>query len=142
MHSMVASFYGGYDLVARAHSARRRLSPLVLWVAVAVLVLLAFVAADAGAFEALPVAVHVTAVEWYPGTELLTCTGGFSLHSSQSVTLTLTCNFICYEISSATVSALFHLAGFVVTYSPIQYVNATVTAPSSAYTGPLVITLS
>ncbi|HLM90712.1 MAG TPA: hypothetical protein VK424_01470 [Thermoplasmata archaeon] len=140
MHSTVASFYGGYDLVVHARPTHRRVRPVFVLLAVAALVLLVFIAADVSAFQALPVAVHVTAVEWFAGTELLTSTGGFTMPSSQSVTLTLTCNFICYEITSATVSAPFHLAGFVVNYAPIQYVN--VTAPSGSFTGPLVITLS
>jgi len=142
VHSSVASFYGGYDLVPRVHSHPRRLSPVILLVAMAVLVLLVFVAADVSAFQALPVPVRVTSVEWLAGSELLATAGGFSMHTSQSVTLSLSCDSLCYAITSGAVRAPFHLAGFVVTYAPSQFVNVTVVAPSSAYTGAVVITLS
>lgn len=138
----MASFYGGYDLVERARPIQHKWSPILLLVAVTALVLLVFIAADVSAIAALPVAVHVSVVEWYAGIELLTTAPGFTMHSSQTVTLSLTCNFICYEITGATVNAPFHLTGFEVAYAPIQYVNASVTAPSSTYSGPLAITLT
>ena len=142
MHSSVASFYGGYDQVECPRPVRRQLSSVVLLIVVAAVVLLGFVAADVSAFQRIPVAVHVTEVAWYAGPELLTTASGFTMHSSQSVTLTLTCNAVCYEITHGSVNAPFQLTGFTVTYAPIQYVNATIVAPTSAYTGPVVITLS
>lgn len=142
MHDAVASFYGGYDQVLRTPRVRRHINLVVLLLAVAVVILIGFIAADVLAFQSIPAKIQVTSVEWYAGTQLLTTTQGFAMHATQAVTLTLSCNFICYEFGGATANAPFQVTGFAVSYSPIEFVNVTVVAPSSAYSGPLMIVLT
>jgi len=142
MYDSVATFYGGYDSVRYLRRPSVRFSRNALILAVAGVVLLGFVAADVGAFANLPVSVQVTGVSWYAEGELLTTSGGFTLHSSQSTTLVLTCDTICWAVDGASVSAPFHLVGLTVIDQPVQYVNVTVQAPSTAYHGGLTIDLA
>jgi hypothetical protein len=140
-HDPFASFYGGYDVVARARGARRHVGIAKVLLVGAIIVLLGFILADVAAFRAIPARVEVTGVEWYVGGEPLTNASGFTLHASQSIQLTLTCSFVCYEFVGATASAPFQVTSFHVVYQPIQFVNVTVAAPSAAYDGPLAINL-
>jgi hypothetical protein len=142
MHSAAATFYGAYDQVATTRAPRVRIPAWVFGIGVGVLVLLGFVAADVGAFEAIPAKVTVTAVNWFAGSQLLATSPGFTLHSTQTTSLSLTCNLICYRFSAAAVNAPFQVVAFSVVDQPIQFANVTVQAPSSAYSGPLNITLS
>jgi hypothetical protein len=142
MRDSVASFYGGYDLELRTSPVQRHIGLPVILLIVALLVLVGFVGADVAAYQGIPPSVQVTAVDWYADSQLLASTGGFSLHGSESVTLSLMCSTVCYAIGGATVSAPFHLTGFLVSYSPDQYTNVTVTAPANSYHGPLSITLT
>ena len=138
----MASFYGGYDQAGYIRRAPTRISGKLVAIAIATIALLAFVAADVAALESPPVVVKVTVVNWNVESFPLTTAGGFAMHPSQSVSLTLTCSSYCYRFSdSASVSAPFKLVSFSVVYAPIQYTNATVQAPSSGYDGPLTITL-
>jgi len=106
------------------------------------LVLIGFVAADVALLsQAPPAPVNVTVVEWFVPGAPLTTASGFSMHSSQQVTLTLTCSSLCYRVNGATVYAPFTLAGFSVAYHPDQYINVTVQSPSTAYSGPIAIEL-
>jgi len=119
------------------------ISGKALLVVIACLVLVGFVAADAAALVRAPAAtVNVTAVEWFIPGALLTTTAGFSMHSSQQVTLTLTCSSVCFRFSGATVYAPFTLVAYSVVYHPVQYANVTVESPSSAYIGPIAIELN
>lgn len=142
MHDSVATFYGAYDQVGLRRLQRTRTPWVAVVLVLAVLVLIGFVAADVAAYDAGAVTVRVTSVSWYAEGGLLTTSPGFSLHGSQAVTLTLTCNFICYQLSGASVNAPFQLVSFSVTNQPIQYANVTVQAPATSYDGPLTITLS
>lgn len=109
--------------------------------AVAVGLLAVFVVADVGAYMTDEGTSHVTAVSWYAEGVFLSSSGGFAVHASKTLTLTITCDFICYNFNSASVSAPFHLVSFSVVNQPIQYTNVTIRAPASGYTGPLSITL-
>jgi hypothetical protein len=93
-------------------------------------------------YESQPSTVQVTAVEWFIPGESLATTSGFSMHSSERVTLSLTCNSICFRFNGATVETPFTLVNFVVSDDPIQYVNVTVQSPPTAYSGPIAIVLS
>jgi hypothetical protein len=140
-HDLVASFYGGYDQVGVGRPTRLHLPRMTVMVAIAVLLLRVFIAADVSAFESLPVNVQVTSVSWYAEGSLLTTSGGFSLHGAQTTTLTLTCSSVCYRIDGATASSPFSVLNVQVSYTPDQHTNVTVRAPSSPYDGTLVITL-
>jgi len=142
MHDAVATFFGGYETagIGRRRPLRVRWVPVAL--GVAVICLFAFVAADVSAYTSSTVAVNVTSVSWYAEGMLLTTVAGFSLHTSQTTTLTLSCDSICYRFNGATVSAPFTFVSFSVVNEPVQYTNVTVRAPSSAYVGPVTISLT
>ena len=120
---------------------RPLVSGKIILVVVAAVLLLALVGADVTALANRPVMVRITSVSWYAGGSLLTSSSGFSIQASQRTTLTLTCSTVCMGIFTATVGRPFLFLGFTVAYHPIQFVNVTVLAPSSAYSGPLAITL-
>ena len=141
MHDTVATFYGGYDQVGVTRAHRLRIPRMVLIIGVALLVLLILVAADVSAYTSRPATVRVSVVDWYLGSELLTTSAGFTLHASDVVTVSLSCDSICYNFNRATVNSPFQLVSFALTNSPIQYTNVTVKAPASGYDGPLAITL-
>jgi hypothetical protein len=105
-------------------------------------VLVLLVVVDVRAFQSIPSTVHVTAVQWYAGSEPLTTAQGFTLRGLESVTLTLSCDQICYTFAGASVAPPFHLVGFVLSNQTTVYSNVTVQAPSTAYTGPVSITLT
>lgn len=141
MHDSVATFYGGYDQIGIGRSNPLRISRVGLVVAVAAGVLLILIAADVAAYSSVSATIRVTSVSWYAEGELLTTDPGFSAHASQAVQLSLTCDSICFRVNGASVSAPFSLSTFSVVNQPVQYVNLTVTAPSTGYSGPLTITL-
>ena len=142
MQDAMATFYGGYDQVRSIQPSRVHISTKVMAVGVAALVLVVFITADVSAFETRPAVVQVTVVNWDVENSLLTTSAGFTLHGSQTVTLSLTCSTVCFRFNgAATVSSPFTLLGFTVAYAPIQYANATVQAPSSGYSGPMTIDL-
>ena len=142
MHDSVATFYGAYDQVELRRLPRMRIPWILVGLGLAALVLVVLVAADVAAFDTGTVTVEVTSVSWYAEGGLLTTSGGFSMHASQVVRLTLTCSFICYRLDGATVNAPFQLVSFSITDQPIQYANVSVQAPASSYDGPLTITLA
>lgn len=114
--------------------------PLVVGVVLGVL--LVFVSADVAICESQPPTVRVTAVERFiPGAPLTTATG-FTMHSSEWVTLALTCSTVCFRISGATVESPFTLVSFSVAYHPDQCTNVTVQSRSTSYTGPIAIELN
>jgi len=114
----------------------------VVLLAAACLVLVGFVASDVSLYSSPPATVQVTAVEWFiPGAPLAT-TAGFTMHGSEAVTVTLSCNSVCFRFSGATVESPFTLVSFSVVYHPDQYTNVTVQSPSSDYTGPIAIELN
>jgi len=141
MHDSVATFYGGYDQVGLFRRAPARIPLRLVALGCAALALVSFVAADVSAYESRPALVGVTVVNWDVGNQLLTTSGGFTLHGSQSTALSLSCSSLCFLITGATVSPPFVLTGFTTTNHPIQYTNVTVQAPNSAYNGPMTITL-
>jgi hypothetical protein len=142
-HDLVASFYGGYDQVGLVRARRWRIPRLTLLMAVAAILLIVFVAADVAAYENLPgnVDVNVTSVSWVSEGSVLTTSGGFALHGSERTTLSLSCSTVCIRFDGATASAPFSVVTFHLSYDPDQYTNVTVQAPTSAYNGPLTITL-
>lgn len=141
-HDPVAVFYGGYDQVALRSSARRAFPKTAVAIGVALVALVVLVAADASAYAAIPPVVRVTSVDWYSGGVLLTTSAGFTLRASQETVFPLVCEVSCVAWAGASVSAPFVLVGFSVTDSFVQYTNLTVRAPSTAYDGPLAITLT
>ncbi|HXW67593.1 MAG TPA: hypothetical protein VEL82_06955 [Thermoplasmata archaeon] len=142
MHDSVATFYGGYDQLGLGRLPRLRVPRVALAVGVAVVVLVVLIAADVGAIDGRTASVEVSSVSWYADTELLTTEPGFSTHGSSAVALSLSCDLICYRFDGVSVSAPFSLVSSSITEQPIQYVNVTVRAPASAFSGPLAITLS
>lgn len=141
MHDSVASFYGGYDQTSLPQLPRLRVSRLWLAVAVALVVLLFFVAADVAALTTPPVKVQVTAVNWVVEGSTIASTAGFTVHGSQKFLLTETCQIFCYNFKGAAVSAPFQLVALSIVNQPAQFTNLTIQAPSSAYVGPLTVTL-
>jgi hypothetical protein len=138
----VASFYGGYEPVRAYRAPSIRIPRTTLLIGVAVVALLVFVVADVYAFEGLAVPVRVTAVDWqFEGTELAT-SPGFTAHAGQVVSVSLVCSTICYRFASASVNAPFTLVAWSLSYHPDQYTNVTVRAPTSAYDGPLTVSLA
>ena len=141
MHDSVATFYGGYDQAGLGRLPRLKISRIVLAMAVALLLLVVFVAADVAAIEAFPASVHVTEVNWFIGNQSIANISGFAAHSSQTFVLTETCELFCFNFNGATVSAPFQLVHVSIVNEPIQYTNLTIQAPASAYSGPLAIYL-
>jgi hypothetical protein len=141
-HDPVASFYGGYDQVGLVRARPHRIPRVAVLLAIAVLVLVVFVAADVAAYESLPVTVHMTSVSWISEGTVLATQAGFSLRAGAHATLTLSCDSVCIKFGGASVNSPFALLAFSVVYHPDQYTNVTVAAPASAYSGPLSITLS
>ncbi len=142
MHDNVATFYGAYDQVGLHRLPRMRIPWVLVVLVLAIFVLIGLVVADVAAYDSGKVTVQVTSVSWYALGGLLTTSGGFSLHASQTVTLTLTCNSICFRLDGASVSSPFQMVSFAVTQQPVQYANVTVQAPTVSYDGPLSVTLS
>ncbi len=140
-HDPVAVFYGGYDQVAFRPRVRRAVPAVAVAMAVAVLTLTALIAADVAAYDAIPAVVRVTSVAWYANGTLLATSAGFSMRASQQTVFPIVCELFCVVWSGATVSAPFVLVGFAETNGFVQYTNLTVRAPSTAYDGPLAITL-
>lgn len=141
LHDSVATFYGGYDQVGLVRSRRLHVPLVTVAICVAAVALLVLIAADVSAYEARPVPVDVTEVNWYAEGELLGSEAGFSIHSSEVFTLSLSCAGLCYKFNGATASSPFHVVSVAIEYQPIEYVNATVLAPPSGYSGPLIMTL-
>lgn len=142
MHDSVATFYGGYDQIGFRRIPHLRVPWVAGAIGVTAIVLFGLVATDVSALVNPSVTIQVTGVNWYAEGGLLTTSPGFFLHASESITLTLTCSSVCFRFNGvASVSSPFSLVGVSVTYAPIQYSNVTVKAPSTAYDGPLTITL-
>ncbi len=141
-HDMVARFYGGYDQVGMHQPAPVHISRNAIVIGIAGLVLFAFVAADVSAFENPPVLVKVSNVNWYILGTLVTTSGGFTIRASQSTYLSLTCTGLCFEVVGVSVSSPFTLVNSTVVSAPVQWVNLTVKARSTAYDGNLSVTLA
>lgn len=141
MHDYVATFYGGYDQVAHRRLERLRVPWVVVAIGVAVVVLIALVAEDASAYNARPAVVEITSVGWYAEGYLLVSVAGPTVHASDTIRFPLTCSSLCLPWNGASVNAPFEVLTFSVVYHSVQYTNVTVRAPSSAYDGPLAITL-
>ncbi len=141
MHDSVATFYGGYDQVA----LRRHVPSRVPWVRVAlvlaVVLLLVFVAADVAAIASGPVTVRVTSIDWYAEGGLLASTSGLSVRGGTTFVASLSCTTLCFRVLGVTAAAPFEVSQLSVVDSPLQWVNVTVRAPTSAYVGPLALTL-
>ena len=141
MPDPLANFYGGYDPSGLPQLPRLRIRPIYAAIAVATIVLVIFVAADAAAVDNFPATVHVSSVDWFAeGTELAT-SAGFTVHASQTFIVTETCQLFCYNFDGATVGAPFHLVRVTIVNQPVQFTNVTIQAPSGTYNGPLTVTL-
>jgi hypothetical protein len=95
-----------------------------------------------------PVAVHVTAITWVSGGVLLSHGPGFSTRGGTQFTLTLIDTNDAWSIisySSAAVSSGFTVVSEnlpIVAPGTTENLTVQVTAPNSAFTGPLVVTLA
>ena len=141
MHDSVAAFYGGYDQVGVRRLPRLRVRGIQLAIAVSVVALLVFVAADVSAYEAVTAEVHVTSVTWYANAVWLATTGGFAAHPSEKFVLSETCQLFCFYFKGASVNAPFSLVQVSIINVPVQYTNLTIEAPATSYQGTLNITL-
>ena len=141
MPDPLANFYGGYDPSGLPQLPRLGIRPIHIAIIVAVIALLIFVAADASAAESLAPNVHVTSVSWWADGTELTTSAGFTVRASQTFLLSVTCQVFCYDFDGATVGLPFHLVRVAIVSQPVQFTNLTIQAPSSAYDGPLTITL-
>jgi len=142
--SFIPSSPYSYEALRWQRYAHQRplVSGKVLLISVAVLVLLGFIWADVALAESQPATVRVTGVEWLASGTILASTAGFSMHSSEKVTLSLTCSTTCLRIQGASVAAPFTMVSFSVVYAPDQYTNVTVESPSTSYAGPIAIELN
>ena len=111
-------------------------------VAVAVVVLLGFVATDVAYYENVTAPVQVTAVNWYTEGQLVGTSHGFILHTSEVFNLTFTCVGLCYRYNGAVIGSPFRLVSTQIFYYPTEFLNITIQAPSTGYSGPLAVTLT
>jgi hypothetical protein len=140
MRSAAGSFYDPYDW--QPWPTPRRVRPVYLAIVIAVLVLMALIAADVAAYEAIPAKVTVTAVDWYVGDLLVGNESGFVIAGGHSVVERLECSIFCPMFRQVSVGAPFTLVGATIANPWFEYVNATIQAPDSAYQGPMALTLS
>jgi hypothetical protein len=139
----VTPTYGRHHLhraLVRFPGLEVRAQALIIGIAVGVL--LTLVVLDASLYENRTAPVQVTTVNWYARGALLTTSEGFTLHTSQQFNLTLECVSVCYRFNGAAVSSPFSLVSTQVFYYPGEFLNLTLQAPSTSYSGPLAITLS
>ncbi len=141
MHDSVATFYGGYDQVATRRLAPARVPWTRVALVLAVIVLLVVVAADVAAVTTSAVPVRITAIDWYAEGGLLTSTSGLTVRGGTTFVATLECSTVCFRVTGVTAAAPFQVAGVLISYSPDQWVNVTVRAPTSSYDGPLTLTI-
>ena len=144
LHDYTATFYGGYDQVARRTALTLRVPWAVLALGISAAVLVGLVAADAATVVAGPPLVQVTSVSWYAEGYLLNTTAGFSVRPSEAVTFPLTCDpsqSLCFNFTGAIASAPFTVTAFSSVVRSLVYTNLTVQAPSARFVGPLSITL-
>jgi len=150
MRDGVAAFYDPYaspfSVEGRLGLRYRRSIPLVsnqvLALAVAAVALLAFVVADVGAFEAVPVKVTVTQVQWMVGNFSLANGSGFTVRAGTEFPLRAVCEVFCVPFTAVTVNAPFSLLNATIAYPYYEYVNVTIRAPAHAYSGPVTLDLA
>ena len=140
MRSSAAPLGEPYIGGARGHPAR----PFVLRAAlvVAVLVLIVLVAVDLNAYANLPTKVTITGVDWRVGNVSLGNQSGYRALGGHEVHQNLLCEIFCVPFDRASVNPPFVVVSSTFAYPWYEYVNLTIRAPDSAYSGPLVITLS
>ena len=108
---------------------------------VAVVVLLGFVATDVAYYENVTAPVDVSVVNWYTAGQLVGTSHGFVLHTSEAFNLTFACVGLCYRYLGAVIGSPFRLVSTQIFYYPTEYLNLTIQAPSTGYTGPLTVSL-
>lgn len=114
----------------------------VLALALAGMLLLAFVVADVGVALSPPVKVTVTEVTWFSGNFSLGNGSGFMVAGGHTFSVGLVCEIFCPKFDGLTVSSPFTLVNDTIAYPWNEYVNVTAVAPATTYTGPLSIVLS
>lgn len=114
----------------------------VLAIAVAAIVLVSIGAADVGVALSPAVKVTVTQVNWFVGNLSVGNQSGFTMEGGHTVSLGLVCEIFCPKFDGMTISSPFTLVSDTIAYPWNEYVNVTVGAPASTYTGPLSIVLS
>jgi hypothetical protein len=150
MRDGVAAFYDPYaspfSIEGRLGLRYRRVVPRVSNVAIAVAIaataLVAFVAADVATFEAAPVVVHISEVRWTVGNLSLQNASGFAVKPGTDFPVKLVCEGFCVPFSGVTVNSPCAVVNATFAYPYYEYLNATIQAPSHAYSGPLVLDLS
>lgn len=108
-------------------------------IAVAGLLLLGFVAADASAYFSLPTKVTITEVQWYVANYSLGNQSGFSVLSGHAFTEDAVCEIFCVAFTGAVVDSPFVLENATFAYPWFEYANLTIRAPDASYSGPLEI---
>jgi hypothetical protein len=139
MRSVEAAFYDPY--VWQTARSPRRISLGIAAVVIGVLVLLALIAADVSAYEAIPAKITIERVDWMVGNFSIGNSSGFTTLSGHAFPENLVCEIFCPNFDRASVSSPFTLASSSFAYPWFEYVNLTIQAPSSGYDGTLTITL-
>lgn len=140
MRNLSAAFYDPY--LGESLRWPRRITPAIAAIGVTSLVLVGFVAADLNALEAVPVKVSIQQVNWLIGNVSVGNESGFTILGGHTFPENLVCEIFCPPFGHASVSAPFTIVTATVAYPWYEYVNLTIRAPASPYSGPLNITLT
>jgi hypothetical protein len=140
LRSAAAAFYDPYVGESRRRSIR--IPATVAAVAIAAMFLIGLVAADVATYEALPVKIAITQVNWLVGNVTVGNVSGFTVAGGHVFPENLECEIFCPVFHTARVNAPFTVLSSTFAYPWYEYVNLTIQAPGSAYSGPLNITLS
>jgi hypothetical protein len=140
LRSAAAAFYDPYVGESRHRSIR--ISAAAAAIAVAGLFLVGLVAADVATYEALPVKVAITQVNWLVGNISVGNVSGFTVTGGHTFPEDLECEIFCPAFHHASVNAPFVVESSTFAYPWFEYVNLTIQAPGTPYSGPLDITLS
>ncbi len=132
----------GEPYLGRTRGQAARQFVLRVALVLAVLVLIVLVAADVNAYASLPTKVTITGVDWRVGNVSLGNQSGYRALGGHEVHQNLVCEIFCVPFDRASVNAPFVVVSATFAYPWYEYVNLTIRAPDSAYSGPLVITLS
>lgn len=140
MRSSAAAFYDPY--LGESLRPYLRITPAVAAIAVTSLALTGLVAADIGAFESIPAKVSIQQVNWFVGNVSVGNESGFSILGGHTFPENLVCEIFCPQFGRASVNAPFTLVSATFAYPWFEYVNLTIRAPGSSFSGPLNITLT
>jgi hypothetical protein len=141
MRDSFAAFYDPFPVQRFYKRHSLHINKLVLCIAIALLVLILLTAVDVQAYYALPVKVNVNHVYWLVENITIANNTGFIELGGHQFPEQLICELFCLKFINVHVWAPFNLVNYTIQYSWNQYVNVTIQAPISAYSGDLNITL-